>query len=964
MLEIPLPRVLSSRSALTDDDAALCEQLAVDLTFDRTSSLGPPPLDKVALDPKPGATCTWVLGRTAQLLAGTYDLVVRFTTKTAVMSCPAPIVVGAYVKRGLSFPFPADFMGLTDADFIYRPGQESLLGDPSVKFDIAGDGRDSLSKLAQGADPCHAASRPVPALLLSNSSVTETSTVMIDLSSVDADDVPHVVTLRIKQPNGPSVGTELLVFQSYTDERGGGVLTRPMALERWSLRAGPDSDSKKGAGHWQIAFVPADPFVGQLSLWAVDDDGQGNVLSRTATLALQVANVREPTELLSPSDGSYLTVLRFQEAGGPPTSHDFTFRNRDLGADYSTWTPTIASGPAGLVLSRDAGLWKLSFSPSNDQALEMPAGGYPLQLVFRDPNGASVGTASVAVEVYPLYNNPPLLVPPSIGDLDLPAPPYAEHRIPFQVIDPDQVDAAPTCTTTLTAAAGCSAPFSSIRCEPSGNRSGANWPFVVILTPGAGYAACGSSPSFTLGLSITDTPPAGAINGPQSTGTGAMPLQLRTASVVAAGVVMGGPGFVAGDTSPSPPLLCGRAKKAIIQVQDAAANPAVTLVDLTAPAPSFAYRFAPAAFCGLDENKRPREIAAADETNGRLVVISRGYDAPSASCQNNGLNVVTLAGPATTFHSGMEICNSVFNDIEGNPTVDAAGNFYVPCLSTPPQVARIAPNGTVTTRTIATYVGNDSDRNRRSALVTDPRGKAWLVWPDSTGLVLVDLSTFDQATPTASLIPMDAAWSTNALDDAAADPWRPEYLVAYNRSGQTAQLLRVRFPGGAPVLDPPLDLGAIGGNTNDTYSYMRLVFRVADTSSVAPAGTADLVVAGGSSNDDVPHVDLAGWRVSAVRPNADYYLGNSGGIFPSPDRRYYVAPTTMNYETGDRGLYLYRFDPTVARQFVSMPVPNGGTDWAARTESSRSGDLMVISESDNGSGISVIYFVEAAAGRD
>ncbi len=72
----------------------------------------------------------------------------------------------------------------------------------------------------------------------------------------------------------------------------------------------------------------------------------------------------------------------------------------------------------------------------------------------------------------------------------------------------------------------------------------------------------------------------------------------------------------------------------------------------------------------------------------------------------------------------------------------------------------------------------------------------------------------------------------------------------------------------------------------------------------------------------------------------------------------------MNYETGAKGIYFYRFDPTVARQFVTLPVPNGGADWAGRTESSDIANLMVISEADGGGAISVIYFLEAEAGTD
>jgi hypothetical protein len=230
------------------------------------------------------------------------------------------------------------------------------------------------------------------------------------------------------------------------------------------------------------------------------------------------------------------------------------------------------------------------------------------------------------------------------------------------------------------------------------------------------------------------------------------------------------------------------------------------------------------------------------------------------------------------------------------------------------------------------------------------------------GVLLVDLSTFDQATPATQHIMMDAAWATNTIDDASADPWRPEYIIAYNRSMLNAQLMRIRFTT-APVLDAPLDLGNIGGNTSNGFSYMRIIYRNAGPGSVDPG--PDIVVAGGSSNDGVPHVDVDTWAVTTVRPVTDYFLGSgSAGIFGSPDKRYYVAPTTMNHETGARGVYLYRFDPMVARQFVTLPVPNGGADWAGRSEYSDIGKMMVISEADGAGAISVIYFIEAEMGLD
>jgi hypothetical protein len=965
VIELEMPR--SVRQALTDNDAALCSMLAADVTFGQTNSLAPA-LDRVPLDAKQGQVCTWVLGRASLLHSGTYDLVVRFSTKGPVMSCTAPIVVGAFVKRGLDFPFKADFTGLTDQDFYYKPGQEGQLRDSTVDFNISHDMRSNLAKLAQGADPCKANSIPQPTLETMTSSVTETGTVALHVTSVDADDIAHVVSLHIKHHNGPNVGTETIIWRSYTDGRGGGLVTQQMGYEQWTLRALADTNSNKGAGDWQIIFVPSDPFVGDLSAWVVDDDGQGDILSHTATLTLHVKNIVEPVALVfgDSGRGTRERTLRFQQQGQPPTSYDFRFYDQEIGANYQTWTPTIATGPSGLSLTRNAGFWNLAWSPTLDQSLTMPAGGYPLIINFKDATGALANTASVSALVSPRFNNAPTIMPPNVGDLDLPPAPFMEHRIPFVVVDPDQVSAAPTCMATVMNDTGtsCASPFASVRCEPSANPTGPSWPFVVILTPGSGYASCGSNPAFLLSLSITDVPPADSSNGPQTTGLG-MPLSLRTASAVGAAVVMGGPAAVPGATAPSPPLIHGTTQKAIIEVLDGTGTNVLTVVDLTQPngttSPSFVHRFTQAEFCYLDSNKRPREIFASDELHARMVVISRGNPV-AGDCMNsgdNGLNIVSLSPYSTTFHTSMQICNDPFNDVEGNPTVDAAGNFYIPCQSTPPQVTRIKPDGTITSKVISLYNGNDSTQNRRTAIVADATAKPWLVWPDSTGLVIIDLSTFDQATPTASHIMMGANWAMSTIDDAAADPWRPEYLIAFNAYMANAQLLRVRF-GATRVLDPPLDIGMIGGNTGDNYSYMRLVFRNAGPGSVDPG--PDLIVATPSTGEPVPHVDLDTWRITATRPGTDYFLGTSAGLFGSPDKRYYVSPSPMN-DTGARGIYLYRYDPTVARQFITLPVPTGAADWAARTEYSDIAKLMVISENDTGA-IDIIYFIEAAKGLD
>jgi hypothetical protein len=954
----PAPSVLELALPLARTDDELCRGLSVDLTFDRTDDLASPPLDQVALAPKEGATCTWVLAEERRLLAGSYDLIVRFKTNSAVSSCSAPILVGAYVKRGLAFPFPEDFSGLTAADFASRKVDEALLGDPSVRFDPDDDGRESLAELAQGSDPCKPSSVPVPSLEIVASSVTETSTVIMNLSSSDADGVAHVVELRIAHANGPNVGTEEIVYRAYTDGRSGGLVDGPQGGERWSLRASADSDARDGAARWELRFVPDEPFVGTLDVRASADDGQGNVLARTSSIAVRVEDVDDPTRLLFGDQGAPQALLRFAEQG--MSEHRFRFEDDDLMSDVGTWTPEIVRGPIGLTLRRDAAFWVLRWSPTNDDAL---LGDQRLDLRFLDGVTAK-GQTSITLEISPLFNDPPMFVEPPVGELALPAAAFAEHRVNFAVVDPDRANMAPSCAATVMPIAGttCTNAFSSVRCEPTGPRADDRWPFALILSPSASYeTACGSAPSFSASLVITDVPPTGASNGPLATGTGGTPLELRTANVVAAAVVSGGSAAVPGYTNPSPPLIHGALKKAIIQVNDSGGNEVPLLVDLTRPAPSFIHRFPQSELCSLDENQRPKDIFAADEVNGRMLVVTRGFD--GSSCATNGVSLVNVSARTATFFTSVQTCGEPWNDRQGNPVVDARGNIYVPCVTSPGRIARFAPDGTLSTKTISIYRNGSDDINRRTGIVTDSSGKSWLVWPDAMGLVIVDLSTFDQATPSAERITVDAGWNLSTIDDSAVDPYRRSFLIAYNRRNLTAQLLRVRFETTGRVLDAPLDLGDVGGNTSNGHSYMRLVLRDAGAGSSDPG--PDLVVSPGSNSDPRPHVDLDSWSISAVRPVTDYFLGSgSAGIFQTPDKRFYTAPTTSNYESSARGIYLYRFDPMVARQFIELAVPNGGSDWAGRTESSESGNLMVISEADGSGQISVVYFVEAEAGRD
>jgi hypothetical protein len=220
---------------------------------------------------------------------------------------------------------------------------------------------------------------------------------------------------------------------------------------------------------------------------------------------------------------------------------------------------------------------------------------------------------------------------------------------------------------------------------------------------------------------------------------------------------------------------------------------------------------------------------------------------------------------------------------------------------------------------------------------------------------LLRLDTFADATPTTQrvAVPMASTWDPDAISDHVVDPGRFGYLFLYQPSSGGAELWRlVLATGGAPSLEGPLALSDTGGRS--------LILR---EPSGEPADETDLVVGRTSSTNGVPHIDLDGWSVVADRPSSDYYLGAGPGIFASPDRRYYVAPVVSSYEDPLlKGIYLYAWDPAVARQFVDLGVPtNSPFDEPCRVTVSDPGNLMIVSGDDE---ITVIYFRDAAAGLD
>jgi hypothetical protein len=981
-LLIPMPGRL--RHALSSTDGALCAKLDVRLTFGRTDDLGSPAIDKVALDSKPDATCTWVLADTKQLTKGNYDLVVRFATKDAPGTCAGPILAGAYVKRGIAFPFPPEFSGLTDADFYSRPGQESMLQDSTASFDPDMDGRDSLAEIATGSDPCKQSSVPVVTLEGVNS-VTEGQPITLTLQSIDADDVQHRVLLSIKHSHSlaarPDYKTSEIDFVGVTNDPASSQVTPKPAdrppIEGWTFSSAvsmgdPRFQGKKGAASWTLTFTPRDPFVDTITFEYSADDGQGNTLVAPRQKTADVANVQEPARVLIQMMGqdTATSTLAFAEQGNPASSYLFRFVEADLTARADQWMPRIASvtptTSAALTVKPNGGLWELDWSPSNYDAVHQPQNGYRMRLEFFDDMNAKQGESVITLGVDPLWNDVPWFDAPSTGDLALPKSMFAMHAAHFVVHDPDRVDAAPSCQVTIAprAPTACMSPFQTVRCEAAGPRSGDDWPFQLILIPSTDYfAACGAAPSFTAVVQVTDAAPARASNGPQtfrtspdcssSMGPCVPDLTFRTADVVSPGSVSGGPGATPSFTGASPVIIDGVKQAGLVVVQDPADNyeAYLTLMDLSAPSPSFRYKVPKTTLCDVASGSA-REIGAADEINHRLLVYSHQLDAGSCGTSNpyvlGVISVSDLSNPTVRTFTQTQYCQLQPYDHPGNPVVDTInGNFYIPCGDTPGFLSRIDPSGTLTGKTIMqTSDACNCQNNRHNDFIVDSANVHWLIWPDLTGILLVNLDTFDNAAPSTMRLTPAAGWSSDNIQDHVVDTARKSYVFTYMASGGPTQLWRIDFASGTPTVRGPLMLTGTSG--------ARVLLRKRGTE---PAAEADLVV-DGSSGDTRPYVDLDGWRIVGTLDSTNFYLGYSPGLFPTPDHRYFAGPTAMNHETGAKGLYLYAWDPMVPRLFLDLGQPNDPGD---KITLSRSGNMMVFSLSDH---IDVVYFVEAAMGLD
>lgn len=986
----PSPLVVRAPSrvqdAVTSDDDDLCARLAVDLTFDRADDLDAPPIDRARLVADDDSTCTWALAEPAQLRRGTYDLLVRFLAADDAIDAAAcggdDVWIGAFRKDGIAFPF-VDFGGLTDDDFASRPGEEDRVGVAGVDFDRDGDGADNLAETARGANPCVVTAPPAVSLDATPTPPVEGQPTTIVVASEDPDGAQHRVRVTIAHGNGPNLGVDVVSFEGDSDDVDAWTIRAddgPVPADApWSLQVAEATSVAPGAARWTLTFTAQEPFVGATTITAQATDDEGAALGDAVAVGVDVQNVVDPTVLLFDVDGVDVprSQLAFREVGDgvAATAQRFRLANDELGVDTSTWAPRVVSAPAGLTMTADGAYWRLTWSPGNEEALRPPAGGHQLVLEFDDVAAGTTTQQTYPVVVSPLYNDAPTFAAPNPGELALPKGAFTAHLVHFIVQDVDETEDAPTCAAVVAPAGSttCTAPFSLVRCEPIGVRVGAARTYELRLEPAGTYAACGAAPSFAVEVTITDVPPPGAEPAtPKSASTSSScadaacvpTFALRTAEVVTGAIVSGGAGDVPSYTGASRVAVDGVLKRGFATVLDPSFDMIPVVVDLAPPAPSFLHRFPVDAICDTSDEVRTPFVV--DEVNHR-VAWNTFMAPPGQTCADaeRAVAVVDLESYAITSYLLADICPSCpYFGCPGNPVVAPSGDLFVPCGREPGQLARIDPAGTATTKGVAGYVdpGGASD-NEEAAVVVDAAAKPWLVWPDSDGILLVDLTTYDGTLATTRLAGTPVAFDPDDVDGHFVDVERKAYVYAVTTDGSTnaAELWRVSFAGASPALQGPLALGDVGANSSNGSVYMRLVPR--PPTPGAPAALADLVITGGASQVR-PHVDLDAFALTTTRPLTDWYFGGASALLPSPDRRYFLAPTPSSYEDDLPGAYLYPWDATLPRLFVEVPLPTYGalqTDGDDAT-SSGTGDLITIANGDGR--ITVLHFVEAAAGLD
>ncbi len=934
--------------ALTSTDQKLCNRLKALLSFDRTDDLAPAPIEGVELTPKDGAVCTWVLAEEAKLQAGTYDLVVRFVTQSAPDTCAEPVLVGMYVRRDIAFPFAEDFRSLDDGDFLSRESDENdpRLLDEEVSFNLDGDERDNLAEVAVGTDPCHMSSVPVVEVEgLPVGSVVEGTPMQISVSSSDADGVPHRIVLTISHQNGSQFPPESVTFSAFsnTDESKAiepDPASRPWT-DQWDRAAGDDLDDRPGTGFWSVDFIPDEPFVEVLSIQAVADDGYGNYLagSRLALVSVDQDPSADLPLLLPEGAAALVGSLDFAEQAQPPIVHRFTVVDRNLGSVVSTHTTELQPGwfPAGMALSHDGDISVLSWSPTNAQALTPAA--HTAVFDLYDGTHAKQGEAILNLRVSPTLNDAPVIVEPRPQFLALPRQTFESCLVPFFVEDIDEVDVPPVCSVpeiTPTGTTSCNAPFSSADCDVTGPREGPTWPLAITLVPGADYADCGNRPTFTARIQVEDSPPQDATNSGLSH---EILVDFRTAEALVSSVVEGGP---AG--GPDVVYIDGTIQRALV-----AHTNSFTIVDLENPADGFLKTFDSSEACLGGRFSTPGyQYGAVDEQNHRVAML--GPFIPDTPSCGSGLVIFDLRALTVARWDLDAACGSPVGGLGSvtNPVVDpATGDFYFLCEEQETSLVRFDGGNQPTVKTLGGFNSPFTQKDQ-AAVVTAAAGTPWMVVIANDGFFFIDLSTFDDATPTA--ISTVTSHDVRGIDKCRVDTQRGDYLYIYEESSQ-AYLGRVDFDGAAPAVETPLQLGETRFD-----AVLGIVLRRPYSGEATPAPhlVASLGDDSGVTFYDAVWVDLDGWSIVRRQTLDDFDFGSrSERFWQSPDRRYFLQ--TM-YTYPPLGFYLHPWDGSDPIFFDQPEL--GSHVWVV--EASFGGNLSLVS----GEQLVVLDFPEAALNQD
>lgn len=993
-----------ARAVSTDVD--LCRVTAARVIMDRIDDADGPLLDEELVQ-APDEPCVWRSAGERLLPRGRYKLLVRFDAVPREGSAcgeDVSVPIGAYLFSEVEFPFAEGFGGIREEDFLSLV--EQSVPAEGLVFDPDDDGRDSLAEIAANGDPCTKNEAPIVTVEQLGGTAADEETVSLRVRSAGTTGDLHQLAVTILHDNGAAAGTGQIRFLCGTDPSlPAATVDEAPGGEGWALTVtSGDDDPADGSASYDLSLRLDEPFVGDVTVRVFATLDGVTPIASAAPLALTVSDVEDETLILD-EDFQPLDRLDFAEVRSslgtdvedPAVRQDLLelatavrirVEDEDLDDDVSVLDARLADCPAVTSLVRDTDAFALRWGATNADAVAEALAGGPrtctLELLDSSPAAVVRGTAAARLFVSPLKNDPPSYQAPNPGSLGLPDAPFAEHVVPFVVVDPDQIETAPTCTPALTPRAGTSCTvaqaFTAVECAPNGLRTGETWPFALVLTPSPSYfTSCGASPFFDVELEIVDVSPDGS-DPPLSYSTcqgstadcGAA-FFLRTASVVDAQVLTIGAHDQYDDVAPVIDSVSGLG---LMRVPDGAGGKALGLVELVGPqAPRVVSVSPPDVALTFEETNPGRRGAGA---GGRFVTAVRDGGGTQVIVQVDASN-----GAAQATYSSLTLqsqCQESFNGTLGAFLVDRAGNLYLTCNgdtdSTPPaRLVRFAPDGTRSDVPLNGRVTPSGFfEGEQINVVVDPVDeREWIVWPDDEGFVLVDTASIGGTLATERIA---FAWPGNGssnLDAFAFDPSRGLFLFLYetdqngdgfinDSDNQEAALSAILFDGSPALYPATLVLPEASARDNNGFSFARLMVRPFD--AARPLAEPDLLVQPGFG--DFPRIDLDGpegpTSFSVTGFLDDVELPSFGtDVFASPDRRFTISPTGCDGPDSGVSLALFPWDGG-ATQLLSFGVDCADNQ---NPDAFAVNDAAAVATFIDGNGdLWVFDFVEARAGLD